>query len=163
MDDKQIDDRQGRKGGYGRLWSGLFFLLIGGILLLDQMGFPFPDWLFNWHVLLIAIGLFIGFRHNFRGGAWLILIMVGSFYLVQDNFPEWPVHRFIWPAVLIGVGLIFILRPHHRRFGDRRWDNGPWGERRWDRCRNDSPAAETPKYSSEDWFESTAIFSGVHK
>jgi len=87
-DDKQVDDRQARRGGYGRLWSGLFFLLIGGVLLLDQMGFPFPDWLFNWHVLLIAVGLFLGFRHNFRGGAWLIMIMVGAFYLAQDNFPE---------------------------------------------------------------------------
>ena len=72
-------------------------------------------------------------------------------------------HRFIWPAVLIGVGLIFILRPHHRHIGDRRWDNGPWGDRKWDRWRNYPPASEPPKYTAEDWLDSTAIFSGVHK
>ena len=76
----------------GRVGAGLFLLLIGGLLLLDQMGFPLPDWLFNWHMLLIAIGLFLGIRHGFRGGAWLILILIGSFFMVgllpQDPSPS---------------------------------------------------------------------------
>jgi predicted membrane protein len=147
---------------YGRVWAGLFLLLVGGVLLLDQMGFPFPDWLFSWHVLLIVVGLFLGFRHNFRGGAWIIMIMVGAFYLVQDYYPELPVHRFIWPAVLIGVGLLFILRPHHKPFGQQ-WRDRCGDRRERDRWHHYSPVNDPGAYSSSDFIDSTAIFSGVHK
>src|SRR5215472_8831511 len=116
------DDRQVRRRYVsGRLWAGLFLLLVGGVLLLDQMGFPLPDWLFSWHVLLVAIGIFLGLRHNFRGGAWFILIVVGGVYLIQDYNPDVNLHRFIWPGILILIGLVFILRPRHRWEADDEW------------------------------------------
>ncbi|GGB25261.1 LiaF transmembrane domain-containing protein [Puia dinghuensis] len=99
----------------GRVWAGLFLLLIGGVLLLDQMNFPLPDWLFNWHILLVAIGLFIGLRHNFRGGVWFILMAIGGFLIIQDYYPETHLHRFLWPAIFMAVGILFILRPHRYR------------------------------------------------
>src|ERR1700755_2128670 len=99
MDEKDIqvgEDRDPRSGrGPGRIWAGLFLLGIGALLLLDQMGFPLPGWLFSWHVLLIALGLFIGLRHNFRGGAWLILILVGGCFVIQDFYPHTEIRRFI--------------------------------------------------------------------
>lgn len=129
MDDRQVQDpgqaqsemRRRRPGGSGGLWAGLFLLLVGGVLLLDQLGFPLPDYLFNWHVLLIAIGLFLGLRHNFRGGAWLILIAIGGIYMIQDYYPNIELHRFIWPGVLILAGLMFILRP--RRHWRDQWSH----------------------------------------
>lgn len=157
--DKHVSRRSGRVG------AGLFLLLIGGVLLVDQMGVPLPDWLFNWHVLLIAVGLFLGLRHNFRGGAWAILILVGAFFLFQDNFPYIPLRRFIWPAVLIFVGLMIILSP--RGHGRRRWKNkwrddwkDEWGKRGYS---TQSFASSREGYSSEDFVDSTAIFGGVHK
>src|SRR5882757_1490189 len=105
MDER--DERQEVRGRRsGRIGAGLLLLLIGGVLLLDQMNFPLPDWLFNWHVLLIVVGLFLGLRHNFRGGAWLIMMVVGGFFILQDYYPDTHIHRFIWPAVLILVGLM---------------------------------------------------------
>jgi len=89
------------------------------------MGFPLPDWLFSWHVLLVAIGIFIGLRHNFRGGAWFILIAIGGIYLIQDFNPDYNLHRYIWPGILILVGLIFILRPRHH------WDEDDAWKYRW--------------------------------
>ena len=120
--DPQQNDHFRRKLGNspGRLWAGLFMLLVGGVLLLDQMGFPLPDWLFSWHILLIAIGLFLGLRHNFRGGAWLILIMVGGCYLIQDFYPKTELKRFIGPCALIFIGFIIIFRPK------RSWKHQPW-------------------------------------
>jgi len=113
----------------------LFLLLVGGVLLMDQMGFPLPDWLFSWHILLVALGIFIGLRHNFRGAGWFILIAIGGIYLVQDYYPEIHLHRFIWPGVLIFVGLLIILRPGRNRYGHEwreEWGRpGRWG--RWDR------------------------------
>ncbi|HWK07683.1 MAG TPA: LiaF domain-containing protein [Puia sp.] len=178
MDDQQIktDDQNENRGGdwhryrgMGRLGAGLFLLLIGGVLLLDQMGFPLPDWLFRWYVIMIAAGLFIGFRHNFRGGSWLAFILIGGFFFIQDNYPNIPFHRFIWPAILIFIGMLIIISPRgHRRY----WRDGEdWGRRRdwgrWaERCgRRNTQGFATMKegYSSEDFIDATAIFGGVHK
>jgi predicted membrane protein len=84
------------------------------------MGFPLPDWLFSWHILLVAIGLFLGLRHNFRGAAWLILILVGGSFLIQDFYPKMELRRFIGPCVLIFIGFIILVRPKNR------WRNHPW-------------------------------------
>jgi len=155
-DDRDID--RGPKRGPGRIWAGLFLLLIGGVLLLDQMGFPLPDWLFNWHVLLIAVGLFIGLRHKFRGAAWLIMIAVGGVYLAQDYYHDFSIHRFIWPGILIFIGLMIILRPNRHRYGQdwrgewradwerrSRWgEGGRWGHGgRWNRNHPDIESASS--------------------
>lgn len=123
--EQQQDEQKLRRklsSGPGRLWAGLFLLLVGGVLLLDQMGFPLPDWLFSWHILLIAIGLFLGLRHNFRGGAWLILILVGGCFLIQDFYPKTELRRFVAPCVLIFIGFIIIFRPKNRW----RHNHNPW-------------------------------------
>src|SRR5580704_5881691 len=92
MDDDKTTPRRS-----GRIWAGLFLVLVGAVLVLDQMGFPLPYWLFSWHAFLIALGLFIGFRHGFRGGFWLILIL---------------------------IGIMFVLNPS--RHGYDRWHDGEW-------------------------------------
>jgi len=127
------------------------------------MGVPLPDWLFSWHVLLIAVGIFIGLRHNFRGGPWAILILVGGFFLVQDTFPNIPLRRFAWPAALIFIGLMIILSPRrHSRRWRRQWRD-EWGERAERGYGTQSFASSREGYSSEDFVDSTAIFGGVHK
>ena len=140
-----MDDRQVRRrgGATGRIWAGLFLLLVGGVLLLDQMGFPLPDWLFSWHILLIALGLFIGLRHNFRGGAWMIMILVGGVFLIQDYYPKTEIHRFLWPGLLIFVGLMIILRPKRAWHRDEEDWHKDWGkdwnkdwERKWRRYKH---------------------------
>ncbi|HVU56105.1 MAG TPA: DUF5668 domain-containing protein [Puia sp.] len=151
-----------------RVGAGLFLLLIGGLLLLDQMGFPLPDWLFNWHVLLIAIGLFLGIRHGFRGGAWLVLIAVGSFFLIQENYPSIPLHRFLWPSIVIFVGLLIIVGPRRRPRWGHEWKEefGPrrgCGDRRGRGKYVQSFASSKEGYTSEDYIDSVAIFGGVHK
>src|SRR5579863_90457 len=109
----------------GRIWAGLFLVGVGAILVLDQMGFPLPDWLFSWHALLIGLGLFIGFRHNFRGGLWIILILVGAAFELQDYYPRVEMHRYILPGILILIGLTFVLNP------SRTHHVGPWHDKAW--------------------------------
>lgn len=133
------DDRYNRRGGPGRVWAGLFLLLVGGTLLLYQMGFPLPAWMFSWHFFLVGLGLFVGIRHNFRGAGWLILILIGGIWMIQDFYPDINVNRFTWPCILIFIGFMIIFRPNrswrheireewarnHRRRAYR------WHERRW--------------------------------
>ena len=151
-----------------RIGPGLFVLVVGCILLLDQMGIPFPDWLFSWHILLIAFGIFIGLRHGFRGGAWMIMILVGSYFFLQDHWPHFPLQRFMWPSILIVIGLIIMVRPRHRPW------RGQWREQ-WrenqayhyrDTCMSGSTAtfgSSKESFTSEDFIDSTAFFAGIHK
>jgi hypothetical protein len=119
MDDENVHPRRS-----GRIWAGLFLVGVGAVLVLDQIGFPLPDWLFSWHAFLIALGLFIGFRHGFRGGLWLILILVGVAFEFQDYYPHIEMHRYILPGILILIGIMFVLnpgRPDHWHWKDKRW------------------------------------------
>jgi predicted membrane protein len=79
-------------------------------------------------MLLVAIGVFIGLRSKFRGGAWLILIIVGSYFLIDDYFVlELSVRRMFWPIALIVLGIYLIFRPRSKNFmcGDKPRDTPP--------------------------------------
>jgi predicted membrane protein len=171
MDDQDVRQDIERRHKGGRIWAGLLLLVIGGVLLLDQMNFPLPDYLFNWKALLIVLGLWIGLRHNFRGGGWLILMAIGGFFMLQDYYPDTHVARFIWPGALILAGVIVMLRPRnnywHRRDHDR-WGQ-EWREeyekKRAERHRGTTQAFGNQRhnYSSEDFIDTTSIFAGVHR
>jgi predicted membrane protein len=179
------EDKPIPRGPRSRIWTGLFLLLVGAVLLLDQMGFPLPYWLFSWHTFLVALGLFIGFRHNFRGGLWLILIFIGLVLGIQDYYPDLEIHRFLLPGILILIGLAFVLNPRGGPFSRRhQWKNEwkhQWKQQwrnekhqwknEWKRERHQyrwnypvSAASSTHEgYSSEDYIDATAFFGGVHK
>ena len=78
-------------------WVGIVFLAVGGLLLFRMAGFEFADWLFRWEFILIAIGLVIGAREGFRNLTWIILVGIGSFFLLDDLFPELPQLGFRFP------------------------------------------------------------------
>lgn len=183
------DDSTSSPRRTGRIWAGLFLVLVGALLVLDQMGFPLPDWLFSWHFLLIGLGLFIGFRHNFRGGFWLILILIGAAFEFQDYYPRIELQRFILPGILILIGIMFVLnsgRSHYQPWHDSRWHDKAWRAQWKAQWKNDWRARKwgypnpgpTPDptaggttgtgstysaFSAEDYIDSTAFFGGVHK
>lgn len=94
-----------------RIWTGLFLLAAGFLLLIYKMGAPIPSWLFTWPMLLIAIGLFTGIRHRFTNPSWIILIGVGVFFSWDNWYPDTNIRQYIAPVIIILVGLAFILRP----------------------------------------------------
>ena len=87
-------------------WAGLLFLLVGGVLLLRQTGYPFPPWLFSWETILILVGLFTGIRHRFKDFSWLIMILVGAVFLSGEIWPEIQIRQYAIPIIVIAVGLI---------------------------------------------------------
>lgn len=103
------------QSGNGHIWTGLFLLAIGGLALARSMGVPVPVWLFSWQMLLIAIGLFIGFRKGFRDGGWFVPIIVGGFFLVNEFILNGDLRRHIWPMIIIVVGVFFIFRPRNKQ------------------------------------------------
>jgi len=111
----------------GRILAGLFLLAAGTVLLLHQEGLFIPDTLYNWHLFVAALGLFIGFARAFRGFGWMVIMGVGAVGLVEDYYPGIHLDAFIWPGVIILIGLALIFR--RKRPWDDEWVEA-WHRRR---------------------------------
>ena len=154
---QRCEDGQGQFGivsnSQNNVLTGLFILVIGVVALMRATIPDFPDWAFGWEMLLVAFGLFIGIRHGFRGGAWLVLLLVGGIFLLRNIYPQFSFNQ-IWPVVLIVVGLFIIMRPRRRwKFdGSKKTEGG-----------SDSLFTEDTDYSKEDFVDSTSIFGGAKK
>jgi predicted membrane protein len=149
--------RMKHRSSHGHVWTGVFILIIGIAALLKATLTDFPDWIFGWEALLIAIGFFLGLRHGFRGATWFILILVGGAFLLDDIYPDIEMRRYTWPLVLIVVGLFFIFRPRRRgqSQGDEKKSGGIIAV--------DVGVDSETSYSKEDIVNATSIFSGTNK
>src|SRR6187431_1560455 len=96
---RNFKDREG-----SRIVGGLILVAVGAALLLRNMGFIMPRWLFTWPMILILIGIYTGVKHNFRNNSWFILIAVGGFFLISKFIPQLSLEPLFWPLVIIGLG-----------------------------------------------------------
>ena len=134
--------------------------LLSTIAALIRVSSPdLPAWIFSWKTFLIALGLFIGFKHGFRGPAWLILILVGSAFLLRDIYPELGIRQYIWPLMLIVVGAFIIIRPR-RKFWEEKYQ---FEKKTNDMQNNTTIMGDEETWSKDDFVSSTSIFSGDKK
>jgi predicted membrane protein len=126
--------------------------LIGGAALVKASVTDLPDWLFSWQMFLIALGLFIGIKHGFRGPAWFILMLVGGVFLFREVYPEWEIRRYIWPLVIMVIGFLLIIKPRRR-----------WNEKKNADSGGESILGEKESWSKNDYVDSTSIFGGAKK
>ncbi|MFC2124809.1 LiaI-LiaF-like domain-containing protein [Bacteroidota bacterium] len=101
-------------------------ILIGFVFILKSFGLipPFFWWIFSWEMILIVVGLFVLLA---RGAVLpgVILIGVGSYFLLQDIGFYWIDHWMIWAIILIAVGMVILLKreiPGEKRH--RKWEGG---------------------------------------
>ena len=177
----------------GSVLAGLLLLCIGTILLLKQFGFPFPEWLFTWPMIVIAFGLLAGAGNAFRDPGWVVITGVGVVFLLGKIWTDTPIHHFIWPVLIIALGFIFILAPRrhriwHNRFEmynqqdeeRKKWHNQSWQQPQDVQAPNATqdttdaqnasgtpttipPQTETGKRSLDSWLDTVTIFSSVKK
>lgn len=117
-DNFDISPDQVKRIRRSRIWGGLFLLAAGVLLLAYKMGAPIPGWIFTWPVLLIAIGLLVGFKSRFRNPGAFIMILIGSIFLADKSIPGMDFKNYIVPIILIAVGISVMLGPaacHRRR------------------------------------------------
>jgi predicted membrane protein len=183
MDTQNQDPNINSPRHNGRVFGGLFLLAIGAIFFLKEADFFFfPRWLFSWPMILIAVGIYTGLKHNFRGAGWLIPVVIGGIFLIDRFDIGLDLHRFIFPAIIICIGLTMILRPKHKGMNGGGWDN--WGGGRYRRNRNYGPqdpnnnpqqtinvTAHPPQdyaktdYNStrEDYIDATSVLGSTHR
>ncbi|MGZ5246835.1 MAG: LiaF transmembrane domain-containing protein [Flavitalea sp.] len=94
---------------------GGIIILIGTLLLVRELGFDLPDWLFRWYSFMILVGIVISISSNFRDKGGLIVMLVGGVFLLQDVYSDLPVRNYIFPVGVIVVGIIFIISAIRRK------------------------------------------------
>jgi predicted membrane protein len=116
--------------GKGKVFIGIILLALGASLLLKQFDYPwFPHWLFSFPMWLIGIGLYVGAKNNFRKLSWLIMVVIGLAFLLDDIMPNVDVSAFFWPIVIIGFGIFLILRRNNNQLDY--WDKKAW-KKKWE-------------------------------
>lgn len=154
------EQRMENRSGHGHIWTGVFILLIGVAALIKASVTNLPDWVFGWQTFLIALGVFIGIKHGFKGSAWLILMAIGSAFLLKDAYPDIAIRRYIWPSVLILVGAFMVLRPKRRNWqcvNQEKKNTAGSG------IADEATVIDETYDTKEDFVDSTTIFSGSKK
>lgn len=159
---EQNDMRYQRKKDSPKLF-GLGLLCAGILLWGYKMGAPIPHWIFTWPVLLITIGFIIGVKSRFHNPGSFIMMLVGGAFLIDQNVPGLNFHNYILPALLIGIGLVYIFRPR------RNWDQKL--KRHWEnRYQTNAPAEPYVQPANaaiegdnSEYIDINAVFGGVKK
>ncbi len=102
----------------GRIFAGLFIVLIGVLFLFANLGRLDIGYVFStfWPLILIFIGLWHLVTQEFRrAGFGLVLIAVGAFFLLDSlGVIRGGVWRYFWPLLIIVVGLWIVFNPRFR-------------------------------------------------
>ena len=147
-------DEISRRRKNGSVWTGIFMLGIGGVLLLNQLGVDFPWWMFKWYTFMIVLGLFIGAKHAFKDFGWLIVTGIGVVFLLQDAYQDLPVKDFAWPVLLMALGLFIIFRPKKACFNKHNFQKKKYMELQLEKPIN---------IENNDVLEVVSIFGSVKK
>lgn len=93
----------------GRTMAGIIIVIIGGLLLIDQLNLFFvPDWLISWPMAIIGYGLYMGAKYNFKKPVYLWLLVIGTAFLLTDNIDN--SDRVVWPIAIIGTGAWMVMK-----------------------------------------------------
>jgi predicted membrane protein len=157
-------ERRYNESGNSHIWTGFFILLIGVAALLRNTVDGVPEWVFSWPMFLVALGLFIGLKHGFKGGAWFILILVGSAFLINRVYPDISIKQYILPGILILIGGMLILKPRrcHARETIRGQKKNP-DDIVFEVKAGFEDSYENQKDYKEDFVDSTSVFGGAKK
>lgn len=144
-----------------KAWAGIFIIIIGTVLLLDNIVPGIPNWLFSWSTFLIALGLFIGIKHSFRNSGWFIMVLVGSYFTLEDAMgDQFNISKVALPLMLVALGLFILFKPKSECKKRRRWRRG-FDQQPAGMAFEESVTAE--KRSTTDYLDSVNVFGGSHQ
>lgn len=157
-----------RSNNTNRICGGLIIIGVGLVFLLRNFGVYIPDWIFSWHILLIIIGLLIGYKRNFNGPGWIILILVGAFFTAKAVI-GFDIAKYYFPMIFIALGLLLLFKPKRSAFDRDRRCKARWKRRMRRKYANmgdftmpgeDQNNPEVAPVDKNDILDSISIFGG---
>ena len=107
----------------GKTMAGIIIVIIGGLLLIDQFDLFFiPQWLYSWPMWIIAYGLYMGGKYDFRKPVWIWMIAIGAAFLFTENIDN--SDRLVWPIAIIGVGAWMVMKHNSKQVDAQYPGNG---------------------------------------
>jgi len=100
-----------------RVWTGVTIMVVGLVLFLRNQGVDIPSWIISWPMLLIVIGLLVGYKRNFNGGGWLAMVLIGGFFTL-GKITDYSFSKYYFSLAFIALGLFLIFKP--KRLGKRK-------------------------------------------
>ncbi|MGQ7857686.1 LiaF transmembrane domain-containing protein [Pedobacter sp. WC2501] len=105
---------------------GILIIAIGSVFLLRNSGIDVPYWILRWHTIMLGIGLWMGYRKDFKGSSWLALTIIGGLFTFRAiNIFDFDLFRISIPMALIGLGLYVILKPKKTQNFDQYFEKKP--------------------------------------
>jgi len=148
---EQFFDNEWHKG---RIWAGIIVIIVGAVWIAREAGADIPRWVVSWPMGLIALGLFIAVRSNFRNWVFIIPLGFGVVELTERIFWDINIKPFFWPVLIVIIGLLMIFRPRRRHREDR-WNNWTQSNPQWNQS--------TVNPTGEDVIDTVAVFGSVRK
>jgi predicted membrane protein len=151
----------------GKVVAGLIIVGVGALLLVNNIWVDMPNWLFRWHTFLMALGLFIGFKHNFRNSGWLVIFLIGTYFTLDRAVPDLNMSHVVFPIMLVTLGIFLIFKPKSKFSHKAKWKN--FNEPEPFTPYTDADKTETSsttdqkKTSSNDYLDSVNVFGGSHQ
>jgi hypothetical protein len=107
-----------RNEHHPRVGFGIFFIVLGVALLIatnDLLNLGSVSRYFTWQTAMVFIGVLLLLNLQFTGG--LLLIAGGIWFMLDEIFIVTPeiIKTVYWPAVLVLIGLSFILSSFFKR------------------------------------------------
>jgi hypothetical protein len=158
--EKKNENKRIDTWGKGRMWGGLVVVAVGAILIAREAGADIPRWLTSGPMFLVALGVFLGARNNFRNFYWIIPVAIGLALIVDKEFWRLDIRPFIWPAIIVLIGLVMIFRP-------RKKDSDTWGDwskdwgKDWQKANVEASTAAAA--GEHDTIESVTVFGSNKK
>lgn len=154
---KLVENNESKRGTNNNVWLGLLLLMIGLGWLLQSLGTVFPYWLFTWKTFLIVLGLGIGLQSQFKGNGWIILILVGGAFMLEDIYPDMALRHYLWPVLIIILGVWLMIKPRGRRYPSQLAADSD----------SSSPGVVSSfrpsSYSDDDFIDTTSVLGGIKK
>ncbi|MGE6220691.1 LiaF transmembrane domain-containing protein [Nubsella zeaxanthinifaciens] len=154
----------------GKVWAGLIIVAIGSLLLLRNVGLFIPSWTFSWSTWLIVIGLFVGARSNFKNSGWFVMVLIGSYFTLDEALGQYNIGDVAFPIMLLALGLFLIVKPKSTsHFGKRSWKRKYQGYKEFDQT---TPLGETDdskindnnaEFNASDYISSVNVFGGSNQ
>ena len=134
------------QGGWDtRLLLGILLVAVGAVLIavnMDWLSYEMSHVLISFPMLLVVLGLFNLARKSYTPG--YILVAIGLFFLTPRilDVPE-DFYRNFWPAVLIVIGILFMIQRNRIPRYHQKWTENP-----------------VMSSGTSDYINETAIFGG---